>query len=73
MCVSTRTNLNASEGYERLLARSQSDDITLHQQTDGQVHQMGVAVGPVKGPRWGRGCVQVRVQRGRPPDVTHTP
>lgn len=69
----TQTDLNASEGCKRLLARSQGDDVSFHQQTDRQVHQLGVAVRPVKGPRWGRGCVQIRVQRWRPPNVTHTP
>ncbi len=50
MCIYMQTNLNASEGCKRLLARSQGDDVSFYQQTDRQVNQLGVAVGPVKGP-----------------------
>lgn len=30
LCIHTKTNLNASEGGECLLARSQSDDVSFH-------------------------------------------
>lgn len=73
LCDWTKTDLDSSEGGKCLLTRSQRDDVSFDQQTDRQINQLGVAVRPVKGPWRGRGCVQIRVERWRPPGFTHAP
>lgn len=73
LCDWTKTDLDSSEGSKGLLTRSQSDDVSFDQQTDRQINQMGVTVRPVKGPWRGSGCVQIRVERWRPPGFTHAP
>lgn len=73
LCDWTKTHLDSSEGSKGLLTRPQSDDVSFDQQTDRQINQLGVAVRPVKGPWRGGGCVQIRVERWRPPGFTHTP
>lgn len=51
------------------LAGPQSYDVSFHQQAHWQVDQMSISVGPVQGPGWRKGHVEVGVHGIWPPDL----
>lgn len=65
--------LDAPQRGEGFLAGPQSYDVSFYQQANWQVDQMSISVGPVQGPGWCEGHVEVRVHGIWPLDLLAIP
>lgn len=65
--------LDPPQGGERFLAGPQSYDVPFYQQAHWQVDQMSISVGPVQGPGWRKGHVEVGIDGIGPLDLLAIP